>query len=268
MYTPSFLFMKKILLCLSISVLFLTACNKVEDDLANQPQDNQIIPLVNEIIPNAVTDYDGNSYDAVRIGEQVWMASNLRTTHYANGEEIPEYDLSNHSSANYIISCDDVAHYGYLYSWPAVMHYSSSSEANPSEVQGICPNGWHVPSNAEWNQLFTYVGTFSEYVCSENSENVAKALAANHDWEDASMWDECAIGNNLSANNATNFNILAAGRGDGDHVIYLGIAASFWTCTAKSCQASYDKQFFYDQPAVVHYANQTHVHCSVRCVRD
>ena len=106
--------------------------------------------------PNAtiVTDYDGNNYSTVLIGTQCWMAENLRTTHYANGVIIPMvnstygettdpycYEPNNNGS--------NVSTYGYLYNWHAVMHGESSSNANPSGVQGVCPTGWHVPSDAE-----------------------------------------------------------------------------------------------------------------------
>ena len=107
------------------------------------------------IIPRAVKDIDGNAYDGVRIGEQVWMASNLKTTRYADGTEIPSGDPDIHSSSNpyrYVPGGDasNVKRLGYLYNWPAVVHGSSQSNESPSGVQGICPDGWHVPSNAEW----------------------------------------------------------------------------------------------------------------------
>ena len=72
----------------------------------------------------------------------------------------------------------NVPAYGYLYNWAAVMHGAESSEANPSGVQGICPKGWHVPSDKEWTQLTDYMKTRPEYMSSGNREYLAKALAA------------------------------------------------------------------------------------------
>jgi len=72
---------------------------------------------------------------------------------------------------------ENVARYGYLYNWPAVMHGASSSEANPSGVQGICPNGCHVPSDAEWLELFDYMRTQPAYI-SGGVGHLSKALAA------------------------------------------------------------------------------------------
>ena len=82
--------MKRIFVLWCAVALFAVACDKDEPTPAQEnptnPSDTtQVDPSTEVIIPNAVTDYDGNSYDAVRIGEQVWMASNLRTTHYLKG---------------------------------------------------------------------------------------------------------------------------------------------------------------------------------------
>ena len=104
------------------------------------------------IVQNAVMDTDGNSYDAVWIGGQLWMRENLRTTHYADGAAIPagESGSSDTEPLYYDYSSSDIplAERGYLYNWPAVMHGAAPSNTNPSGVQGICPSGWHVPSDA------------------------------------------------------------------------------------------------------------------------
>ena len=99
-----------------------------------------------------ITDFDNNIYNTVQIGNQCWMRENLRTTHYANGDTILEggellsesqpYRYTPHNDVNTIST------YGYRYNWNAVMHGANSSETNPSGVQGICPDGWHVPSIA------------------------------------------------------------------------------------------------------------------------
>ena len=128
------------MLLLCAAAFLAVACEREEPTPeVNNP--NQTYPSIADVISNAVTDYDGNSYDAVRIGNQVWMASNLRTTHYANGEDIPEGNTTSYTEPCRYTPSTDVAAYGYLYNWPAVMHGASSSSANPSGVQGICPNG-------------------------------------------------------------------------------------------------------------------------------
>ncbi|MBR4535035.1 MAG: hypothetical protein IKO62_00075 [Bacteroidales bacterium] len=110
--------------------------------------------------PSTVTDYDGNIYYTVQIGSQCWMKQNLRTTHYANGASIALGSSTSTTTAYRYYpnnNSSNVSTYGYLYNWPAVMHGASSSSSNPSGVQCICPNGWHVPSDAEWVQLTNYV---------------------------------------------------------------------------------------------------------------
>ena len=131
-----------------------------------------------------VTDYDNNTYNTVQIGNQCWMKENLRTTHYSDGTSIPMGNSTSNTTAYYYVdnNISNVSTYGYLYNWPAVMGNSSSSSANPSGVQGICPTGWHVPSDAEWIQLSDYVGSQTQYQCSANSAYIAKALASTSGW--------------------------------------------------------------------------------------
>ncbi len=106
-------------------------------------------------------------------------------------------------------NADNVARYGYLYNWPAVMHGAEPSSAVPSGVQGICPTGWHVPSEAEWTELTKYLSSESQYHCDSNKANIAKSLASTTDWKGSTK--HCAVGNDLKANNATGFSALPAG---------------------------------------------------------
>jgi uncharacterized protein (TIGR02145 family) len=163
--------------------------------------------------PLNLTDYDGNQYNSVRIGTQCWMRENLRTTHYADGTAI----LNNTSgaSSNYAYYYDysssniPLESRGYLYNWQAATRGAASSNANPSGVQGICPNGWHLPSNAEWEQLKSYLSSQSQYVCGDDSTYLAKAMASKTGWSTSS--NACAVGNIISDNNATFFEAWPAG---------------------------------------------------------
>lgn len=197
---------------------------------------NQVIftsSLYGQPCPNAavLTDIDNNTYNTVQIGQQCWMKENLRTTHYADGSSIPVgSDTSGTSPYYYNYSLSGIAwsSRGYLYNWPAVMHGSSSSSANPSGVQGICPNGWHVPSEAEWRQLRDYVRSQSAYRC-EIPGNIAKALASTTGWNYSS--NTCAVGNNQSSNNATGFSAVPAGYYDSHGLYGSGVEATFWSST-------------------------------------
>jgi len=203
------------------------------------PNDGQPCPGA-----TTVTDYDGNTYNTVQIGQQCWMKENLRTTHYANGVSVPG-NISDTSSTspryyNNAASSIPLAQRGYLYNWPAVMHGASGSNANPSGVQGICPNGWHVPSDAEFLQLRDYVSSQSQYGCGGDSTKIAKALASQMYWNSDSH--NCAVGNNLSTNNATGFSAVPAG-GRGITVYDTGYGASIWSsdefCDTEGCWATY-----------------------------
>ena len=158
------------------------------------------LPLLADTL---VTDYDGNRYKTVKIGNQIWMAENLRSIHYSDGTAIPYY-IYNNDAANLLI-------YGRLYSSAAVLKGTASSNTNPSNVQGIAPNGWHLPSKAEWQELADYLGGI----------NVAggkmKELGTTH-------W----ITPNTGATNESGFNALPAGMHDfsgifqwfGDHCAF------------------------------------------------
>ena len=81
-----------------------------------------------------ITDVDGNVYNTVTIGTQVWMKKNLKVTHYRNGDAIDNIDSP------------DVVRYGRLYDWHAV-----------NDKRGLAPEGWHVPTDAEWSTLTDYL---------------------------------------------------------------------------------------------------------------
>ena len=144
------------------------------------------------------------------------------------------------------------------------MHGASSSSANPSGVQGICPNGWHVPSDAEWTQLTNYVGSQPQYQCGNNSENIAKALASTTGWNSSS--NTCAVGNNPNANNATGFSVLPAG----GYYSYedFGYYADFWSATEGSGGSVYDHYLGYGNSNMGRYYFDKYNGFSVRCVRD
>ena len=214
-----------------------------------------------------LNDYDGNTYNTVRIGLQCWMKENLRTTHYSNGESIPLGSTTSNTNPyyyNYSTSSIALSQRGYLYNWPAVMHGASSSETNPSGVQGICPNGWHVPSNAEWMQLANYVISRSQYICGNNITNIAKALAANTGWNTSS--GTCDVGNNQSANNATGFSAVPAGQ-YGQYGSNSGHSTCFWSST-EYYQSAYNRGLGSTTSEFSGGGMDKSAGNSVRCLRD
>ena len=123
-----------------------TNCSSATDDV--------IIVFPEAMSGNGVTDIDGNIYTTTIIGTQEWMGSNLKTTRFADGTGItlyttdwsassisPAYGYYNNNFANNVV-------YGKLYNWYAAV-----------DSRNVCPTGWHVPSKAEWDILFNYLGS-------------------------------------------------------------------------------------------------------------
>lgn len=117
-----------------------------------------ILTLLSTIVgkTQTISDADGNIYNTVVIGSQIWMSSNLQTTHYANGDEIPTtvncYDnVTGEFEPKYqwAYNCSEslVPTYGRLYTWYVV-----------SDSRNVCPVGWHVPSITEFDTLKLYLG--------------------------------------------------------------------------------------------------------------
>jgi uncharacterized protein (TIGR02145 family) len=218
-----------------------------------------------------VTDVDGNVYNTVQIGGQCWMKENLRTTKYADGTAIVKGSTQSNTLARWSYPDADTSNtqiYGLLYNWKAVMGNATSSDATPSGVQGICPNGWHIPSDAEWAQLFTYVSSQSEYVCGNDNSYMSKTLADTIIWR--SSTSSCAIGNNLSYNNTSGFSAVPAGYlFDGSSSnSYYGTGAYFWCATEHSGIEAYYKSLYFSNPQVSQPQQRKFSHLSVRCLHN
>ena len=216
----------------------------------------------------AMMDIDGNLYNTVQIGDQCWMKENLRTTRYSDGTVIPA-GTSSSATAPYRYApnnnTNNVSTYGYLYNWPAVMHGAASSYSIPSGVQGVCPTGWHVPSDSEWTKLTNYVSSQSEYVCGTNNSYIAKALAYNYNWNSSN--NTCAVGNNQGYNNATGFSARPAGYFYNNSYSLFGSCGTYFSASDLGGPAL--RNFEYNKAYVqVAYAGSGMQAYSVRCLRD
>lgn len=139
-----------------------------------------------------VQDPDGNIYNTMTIGSQTWMAENMKTTKYLNGDLIgttssPALDITSESTPRYqwIYAGDqtNLATYGRLYSWYVIM-----------DSRKICPTGWHVPSDPEWQALFAFLGGEG------SAGDKLKEIGIVH-WQSP----------NTGANNETGFGALPSG---------------------------------------------------------
>ena len=213
-----------------------------------------------------VTDVDGNIYNTILIGDQCWMRENLKTTRFANGtliyKESPNIVSSSPRRYYPGDASENVINYGYLYNWSAVMHNASSNNAIPSGVQGICPNGWHVPSSAEWAALVDYVGGQAQYWCNSNANSVAKALASSIGWN--SSTGLCHVGNDQNANNVTGFGAMPAG----EQVWGTGSNAYFWSATEASNSSAWYYRFSANSDSTSVASRDKDDGFSVRCLRD
>lgn len=203
----------------------------------------------------SVKDYEGNTYTVVKIGEQCWMKQNLKSTKYANGNNISDYSVPGNNNAN-------VALYGYLYTENAVMNGASSCETNPSTVQGICPNGWHVPSPAEWVQMKESILNTPNYVA-ENCD-VPRALSFGK-WRAHDNPSDCLPGGGYSQyTNRSGFSALSAG-------YYSSSAADFGTdAYFRTSKTDNVYSVCYDVRTFISYIGYGLLNygLSVRCVRN
>jgi len=224
------------------------------------------------VITTFVDIRDGKTYKKEQIGDQIWMAENLN---YAADGSVSLCDVgTEETTANilvpvpgevnvYIVKtvlwseiCDM---YGRFYDWNTAMNNESSSNAIPSGVEGVCPVGWHLPSDAEWQKLIDYVGQH------------AGTKLKSHEFHRGSFAAEGA--------DLYNFSALPAGQGsysDGEiHFGGLGRSAQWWTTTETSSDS--DKAYFrymndYDRSRaddVMQSSSDKHTYFySVRCVHD
>lgn len=220
------------------------------------------------IIKDAVTDVDGNVYDAVKIGSQIWMASNLKTTHYADGTAIPDGEAESSDSVAYRYAPANndayVRNYGYLYNWPAVMHGEHFSNDVPSGVQGICPEGWHLPSNAEWKVMVDYIKKDEDYM--GVSQSVAKALAAPYGWQSSTNYK--VPGRDMLKNNSTGFTALPAGNFVFGNYSDQGVYAYFWTSMRSADYFGGGRSIGYDSQEAGAHECSLFYGLSVRCIKN
>lgn len=221
--------------------------------------------LLTPVYTQTVTDIDGNVYKTVVIGNQEWMAENLRTRHYADGTDIPQVKttwstLTVNDKAFCWYNNDstlNAATYGALYTWAAAMNGASTSNTIPSNVQGVAPTGWHIPSDAEWHALVTYLdaGAVLSLTESANAGAVLKESGITH-------W--MATG----GTNTVGFNALPGGRRMETGVFtQLGYNAMWWTTTISGVYAM-DRTLYYNSSRIDRAPAYKNVGYAVRCVKN
>lgn len=217
------------------------------------------------VCPPAV-DRDGNVYESVLIGDQCWMAQNLRVTKFPDGTLIPqihEIDKWVKLRPNGIDDAfcyynnnqnKEAEEYGALYTWAAAMGDNAvSSDLNPSGVQGVCPKGWHLPSDAEWDQLVQFVGGDFE------AGGRLKEYGNEH-------W----FSPNSGGDNSSGFTALPGGYRyyiDGTFN-QMGYNGFFWSSTESAGSMAWYRSLSNEQKEVSRYDSDKSYGFSVRCIKD
>ena len=205
-----------------------------------------------------VTDIDGNVYETVQIGDQLWMAENLKVTKYNNGGEIPTgysneewvglitgaYEVYPLNSTGNVSTCEgDCAEvYGNLYNWFAV-----------DDERGICPEGWHMPSDGEFVVLEEHLGM-----------NVACQLAGNSDlWLDGYLEDHFKFG-------TSGFTALPGGFIYSVGIQGLSTNGYFWSSTGSTegGAIAVNRSLHYNTTYVTRGNEHGYYGCSIRCLKD
>ena len=219
-----------------------------------------------------VMDIDGNTYLTVKIGEQWWMAENLRVTRYGNEDSIitglvdtlwrdttaGSFSVYPFDMVDGIDSTDAMVEaYGILYNWFAV-----------TDIRGLCPTGWHVPSNNEWTELTEYIGgTFSplgnELKSCRQVESPAgdSCATAQHP-----RWDMHAT---EFGTNYYEFSAFPGGYRSADGTFKNILKYGFWWSSTKFSSSNAHVRYLFNANGVVGTGNYDQNYgFSVRCVKD
>ena len=208
-----------------------------------------------------VTDIDGNTYSTVQIGSQCWLAENLKVSHYRNGDAITTgldslgWQIA--TTGSYCYYADSAAmntDYGKLYNWYAF-----------TDPRGLCPNGWHSPTDDEWKTLEGSLGMpASEVDLVIGGPRGADANVGGKMKTTTSDW----ISPNSGANNCSGFASRPAGKLQAEFY-GLGYFAQYWTATEYSGSQAFNRTTYYANASVGYGdANSKRQGQSCRCVAD
>ncbi len=221
-----------------------------------------------------MTDIDGNIYPVVVIGIQAWMAENLRTTHYADGSAIPMVEddsvwgaLTPDAKAfSWYENDPSNGDYGGYYTWAAAMNGENGSNRNPSRVQGVCPDGWHLPSDAEWNQMQIYLGMNPNEANNYGFVGTRQSIGIKLKGVGDPLWEEYRA---YQQYNESGFTALPCGlRTTSGSFDNLQRYAYFWTSTEFDGNESWYRYLQRGHSAVLRVHNSKLHGFSVRCVLD
>ncbi|HOU02446.1 MAG TPA: FISUMP domain-containing protein [Bacteroidales bacterium] len=213
-------------------------------------------PQTFKTLPLSVTDADGNTYNSIRIGSQIWMDQNLKTTKYNDGTSIPEVTgNTNWDALTTPAFCwygnDESTYQTVLYNWYTV------------NTVKVCPEGWHVPSDADWKNLELFLGVSSTEVDKLDWRGTIeggklKETGTVH-WQSP----------NTGATNSFGFNGKPEGlRLIGGIFADIGVYAAFWSSTQVDDSHAYERRLHYTESRILRMNYWKKVGNSIRCMKD
>jgi uncharacterized protein (TIGR02145 family) len=207
--------------------------------------------ITTSLCPSTIVDIDGNEYQIVQIDDQCWTKENLRTSKFADGSFITNildheewYTATTPGWCNYgnILANDSV--YGKLYNWFTV-----------ADPRNLCPFGWHVPTNDEWNSLSAFLGGWS---------SAGGKMKANYSWNNP----------NIGATNESGFTALGGGNrktytnSNGDTFDFIGFYGSWWSSTEAQPTVSFYRNIVNTDDNLLPTSGDQKNGLSVRCIKD
>jgi len=204
---------------------------------------------------------DGKQYQTVQIGTQCWMAQNINIGTRIDGltNQTQNGTIEKYCYGNDEANCTT---HGGLYQWDEMMDYSTTPG-----TQGICPPGWHVPTDPEMSLLSGFVGSQPANLCNNNVNYIGKSLASVSGWNVSA--NTCAVGNNASLNNATGYSGISGGKRENNGTFSsFGNQGNFWCSNFKGTTNGYGRGLSYDHPAFLAFSDSKNLGFSVRCVKD
>lgn len=244
--------MKSILTCLLvITVLLLLHGSCTKKDTCISKSDTIRILSNSDTTPFAVKDTDGNVYPVIKIGNQYWMAANLRVSHYRDGDPIFNVGDSaqwiNYGNTHFGAWCNynndfvNGAVYGKLYNWYAV-----------NDPRGLAPKGWHIPTNKDWDTLIANLTKGQE----------GQELKSIHFWK--------GDADSLKPNrDKYRFSALPGGRRfDDGNFYFLTSNGYFWSSSEFDRDTAYYQRLSFDSLTIGRFRRSKIVGNSILCVRD
>lgn len=214
-----------------------------------------------------ITDADGNVYNTITIGTQLWMKENLKTTKYRDGSSITNVtdpntwlSLTTEAYCNYDNTSSNANIWGRLYNWYAV-----------SDTRELCPTGWHIASDYDWTilQNYLYVNGYNYDGSTTGGNKIAKALSSTTHWVASSVTGAPGNSDFPSVRNSSGFTSLPNGyRSMGGSYNNLGESSYFWASTPYNSTSSYRYAMDYDNPILWRNFFSNVYGAAVRCICD